>query len=412
MSTPNDPSDSPPKEDFASLLAEYDAKSSPQKKKRREPEVGQEVKGRIVSIGRDSAFVDLGGKSDGILELVDLRDSEGKLLFAVGDVVEARVVATDARGLLLRRAAGKSTDASDLQQAFSLQLPVEGRVSGLVKGGFEVEVGKHRGFVPVSQIDLRPTDDQQAFVGQKLQFRITRLETQGSRLNLVLSRRTLLEAEQAERAEQVRAQLVPGAVVQGTVVNVRDFGAFVDLGGIEGLIHVSELGFRRVEHPSELLQVGQKLTVQIKKIEKGPDGKERIGLSLRALEADPWSDVGTRYYEGVSVRGVVRRLESFGAFVELEPGIDGLLHISELGGGRRLKHSKDVLTIGAPIDVVVQSVDAEKRRISLQQQATATAKQEETAAIAAAPVAPKSLGTFGDLLAKSGAGAGAKKGKK
>lgn len=386
-----------PKEDFASLLAEYEAKNNPQKKRRREPEVGAEVKGRIVSIGRDAAFVDVGSKSDGILELADLRDSEGKLLYKVGDEVEARVVATDQRGLLLRRSLGKPGDTSDLLQAYELHLPIEGRVSGVVKGGLEVEVGKHRGFVPLSQIDLRPVEDPSVFIGQRLQFRISRLESQGARLNLVLSRRTLLETEQQARAAEVRGKLSVGAVVEGTVSNVRDFGAFVDLGGLEGLVHISELGFRRVEHPKELLSVGQKLTVQIKKIEIGPDGKERIALSLRALEADPWQDIASRYYEGVSKRGTVRRLESFGAFVELEPGVEGLLHISEMGDGRRLRHAKDALAIGAAVDVLVQSVDADKRRISLQLR-RADSEPDDGGPAAAPAAAPKSLGTFGDLL--------------
>ncbi len=401
-------SPSDPKEDFASLLAEFDAKQGKKPdKKKREPEVGQEVKGRIVSIGRDSAFVDLGGKADGILELIELRDGEGKLLYNVGDEVEARVVATDARGLLLRRTAGRSTDTSDLQQAFGLGLPIEGRISGVVKGGVEVEIGKHRGFVPLSQIDLRPVEDPATLVGQRLQFRISRLETQGARLNLVLSRRSLLEAEQQERAAVVRGTLVPGAIVEGVVSNVRDFGAFIDLGGIEGLVHVSELGWERVAHPSEILTVGQKVTVQIKKIEAGPDGKERIGLSLRALAADPWQTIAQRWFEGASAKGLVRRLEQFGAFVELEPGIEGLLHISELGGGRRLRHPKDALAVGATIDVVVQSVDADKRRISLQlrnAQGAADAGDVDDGKGAPPPAAPppRSLGTFGDLLAKAG----------
>jgi small subunit ribosomal protein S1 len=253
-----------------------------------------------------------------------------------------------------------------------------------------------RAFCPISQLDLRHVEDAAAFVGQKLRWRVTRYEATGRGANVVVSRRSLLEEEQAARAAEVRGTLAVGAVVKGRVSSLKDYGAFVDLGGLEGMLHVSELGFQRVAHPKDLLAVGQEIEVQILKIEKGDKG-ERISLSLKSLEKDPWSDVATRFYEGVRAHGTVRRLETFGAFVEVAPGVEGLLHVSELGRGKPLRHAKDATKVGAALDVVVLAVDMDKRRLSLGLAETGDGGD----APGPAPAAPKSLGTFADLL-KSG----------
>jgi small subunit ribosomal protein S1 len=384
----------PDEEDFAALLAEYDDP----KKKRREPKPGDEVKGRVISIGRDAVFVDLGAKSDGMLELAELRDDEGKVTVKVGDELEARVVEGGDGVIMLRRAFGRGKAAEEgLAQAFEHGIPVEGLVSGVNKGGVEVQVAGVRAFCPISQLDLRHTEDASAHVGQRYQFRITRFEP-GPRGNIVLSRRALLEAEQAVQAEKTRAQLAVGSVVRGKVTALKDYGAFVDLGGLEGMLHVSEIGFSRIGHPKDVLSVGQEIEVAILKIEKTGDEKrpEKIALSLKSLEKDPWSDVGERVPEGAKLPGIVVRVETFGAFVEILPGVEGLVHASELGTTRQVRHARDVVKVGQAVQVTVLTVDAAQRRISL----SMALQDDGDGGTTPAPAAPKSLGTFGDLLKK------------
>ncbi len=396
------PDNSSGEDDFAKLLAEYEGpETGRSKKKRKEPAVGDEVKGRVISIGRDAAFVDIGAKSDGVIELSQLRDADGKLTVEEGDELSATVVEVGgpSGGVVLRRVfGGRGAEGSaELEAAFAHGLPVEGTVTAVNKGGVEVSIGGVRAFCPISQLDLRHVEDAAAFVGQKLRFRITRYEATGRGANVVLSRRALLEEEQAARAAQVRSTLAVGAVIKGRVSALKEYGAFVDLGGVEGMLHVSELGFSRVAHPKDLLTVGQEIEVQIIKIEKSDDAKrpERIALSLKSLEKDPWSDAATRFFEGARLTGTVRRLETFGAFVEVAPGVEGLVHVSELGRGRPLRHAREATKIGATLDVVVLAVDADKRRLSL---GLAEAGEGGEGATGTAPAAPKSLGTFADLL--------------
>ena len=397
------PEDSGDENEFARLLAEYEGpETGRSKKKRKEPTVGDEVRGRIISIGRDAAFVDLGAKSDGVIELTQLRDKDGTLMVKEGDELTATVVEVGgpSGGVVLKRVfGGRGAEGSaELEAAFQHRLPVEGTVTGVNKGGVEVSIGGVRAFCPISQLDLRHVEDAAAFVGQKLRWRITRYEATGRGANVVVSRRAILEEEQAVRAAEVRGTLAVGAVVKGRVSSLKDYGAFVDLGGVEGMLHVSELGFSRVAHPKDLLSVGQEIEVQILKLEKSDDPKkpERIALSLKSLEKDPWSDVATRFYEGARARGTVRRLETFGAFVELAPGVEGLLHVSELGKGRPIRHAREATKIGAALDVVVLAVDVDKRRLSL---GLAEAGEDGGGDAPSAPAsAPKSLGTFADLL--------------
>jgi small subunit ribosomal protein S1 len=387
-------------EDFAALLAEYEGPDDGRsKKRRREPQVGDQVTGRIISIGRDAAFVDIGAKSDGVIDLAELRDGDGKLMVKPLDEVEARVVEVGgpSGGIVLRRLLGRGAEGkAELEQAWAHGVPVEGLVTAVNKGGVDVTVAGVRAFCPISQLDLRHVDDAQLYVGQKLRFRITRYEANGPRLNLIVSRRALLEEEQAERAAATRATLQAGAVVRGRVTAVKEYGAFVDLGGVEGMLHKSELGFARVERPQDVLSVGQEIEVQILKLEKSDDPKrpERISLSLKSLERDPWSDVAARFGEGTRTRGLVKRLETFGAFVEVAPGVEGLLHVSELGRGRPLRHAREATQVGAQLDVVVLTVDVDKRRLSL----ALAEPNDDNGSTNEAPRAPTSLGTFADLL--------------
>src|SRR5262245_27912887 len=265
-------------EDFAALLAEYD-----QKPRRRDPQVGEKVRGKVTSIGRDAVFLDLGGKSEGMIDAAELRDEDGKLQVKIGDTLEARVVEVGGKAgcIVLRRAMGRGPDAgAELAQAYALGIPVEGVVTGTNKGGVEVQVAGVRGFCPISQLALRHVDDAAPFVGQRMTFRITRLD----KGNLVLSRRALLEEEEAERARKTRARLAPGAVLRGTVSSIKDYGAFVDLGGIEGMLHVSELGFARVSHPGDVLRPGQEIEVAGVKMKKTGETtrQERFWLSIKS----------------------------------------------------------------------------------------------------------------------------------
>jgi small subunit ribosomal protein S1 len=393
-------------EDFAALLAEYEGPDDGRSKKRRkEPKEGDEVRGKIISIGRDAAFVDLGSKSDGVIELAELRDADGKLTVAVGDELQARVVEVSGTSgaIVLKRMLGRGAEGkAELEQAFQHQIPVEGLITGVNKGGVEVQIAGVRAFCPISQLEQRHVEDAQSFVGQKLQFRITRYEVSGPKVNIVVSRRMLLDEESAAQAAVTREKLQPGAVVKGRVTALKDYGAFVDLGGLEGMLHVSQLGFQRVAHPKDVLTVGQEIEVQVLKIEKSDDPKrpERVSLSLKSLEKDPWSDVATRFYEGARASGVVKRLETFGAFVEVAPGVEGLVHVSELGKNRPLRHAREATAVNAKLDVVVLAVDADKRRLSLGLAEAGGADDDKGPPPSAS--GPASLGTFADLLKGGG----------
>jgi small subunit ribosomal protein S1 len=362
------------KKGFAEILAEFEHDTP--KKKRDEQGAGSKVSGKILSIGEEWIFVDVGGKSEGRIAAAELKDAEGNLTVKEGDTLEATITGTDPESgaLLLKRKAGgkgKRTEVSaEIKQAFESGLPVEGMVTGLNKGGAEVQVYGMRAFCPLSQLDLRYVEDPQRFVGQKLQFKISRLEegNRGGRgPNIVLSRRALLEEEQQSKAAETREKLQVGATLTGKVTSLTTYGAFVDLGGIEGMLHVSEIGHSRTAHPQDVFQVGQEIEVQVIKIEKGKDEKrpERISLSRRALEKDPWRDAVSRFPEGTETTGKVARTETFGAFVELAPGLEGLVHISEIGGGRRLNHAREAVQPGQEVQVRVLGVDTARRRISL-----------------------------------------------
>jgi small subunit ribosomal protein S1 len=361
------------KKGFAEILAEFEHDAP---KKRDKTAVGGKVSGTILSISEEWVFVDLGAKSEGRIAAAELKDAEGNLTVKEGDTLEATVTGTDPESgaLLLKRKAGgkgKRTEVSaEIKQAFESGLPVEGMVTGLNKGGAEVQVYGMRAFCPLSQLDLRYVEDPQRFVGQKLQFKVSRLEegNRGGRgPNIVLSRRALLEDEQQTKASETREKLQVGATLIGKVTSLTTYGAFVDLGGIEGMLHVSEIGHSRTAHPQDVFQVGQEVEVQVIKIEKGKDEKrpERISLSRRALEKDPWRDAVSRFPEGTETTGKVARTETFGAFVELAPGLEGLVHISEIGGGRRLNHAKEAVQPGQEVQVRVLGVDTARRRISL-----------------------------------------------
>ena len=391
-------------EDFAAMFAESE-KANKGKRRPAPVQAGDRVRGRVTSVGRDTVFVELDdGRGEGMLDLVELRDTEGQLTIATGDAIEATVVEAGGRGeaMVLRRSlVAKGPDAlADLARAYELGLPVEGVIAAVNKGGVDVTVAGIRAFCPISQLDTRRTEDASGLVGQKLQFRITKYEEDRRGPNLVLSRRALLEEEGRARAVETRAKLAVGAVLPGVVTGLKDYGAFVDLGGIEGMLHVSEIGFSRVTRPADVLSIGQPVTVQVIRIDKknDPNRPEQVALSLKALASDPWEEAAARFPEGTRVAGTVTRVEPFGAFVELAPGVEGLVHVSALGGGKQLRHAREAAKPGDRLEVTVTAVDRERRRLSLTPAGESEAIDAEARGAADRAAGSAKLGTLGDLF--------------
>ena len=306
---------SEPDEDFAAM---FEASL-----KAKRVEKGQTIEGTIVAIGPEVAFVNVGGKGEAMIEIDELKDAEGDLEVAVGDRIHAVVVSTEGGLTLSRRLARGAATQRQLEEAFHSGLPVEGKVERAVKGGYEVRIARQRAFCPFSQIDIVRTDPS-THEGQVYAFRIIEYKEGGR--NLVVSRRALLEEEQRANAAEVRRTIVAGAVLTGRVASVREFGAFVDLGGgVQGLLHVSEMGWSRVSDPSQVVKPGEAITVKVLRVDDNP---VKISLGLKQLSADPWSSVQATYEIGQVLTGRVTRLAEFGAFVELEPGVEGLAHVS------------------------------------------------------------------------------------
>jgi small subunit ribosomal protein S1 len=341
--------------DFGALFAESGAQQ-----KQGRLRVGQKVTARIAHLGGEVAFLDLGGKGEGIIDLRELRDDKGNLLGQQGETIEGYVLSLAEGNVVVTKSVPKGAGREIVQAALDSKIPIEGVVTGQNKGGLEVDLGGLRGFVPTSQVDVRFVEDLTPFVGQKLKFRVT--EVRGG--NAILSRRSILEEERAAQAKELRQRLEVGAQLEGTVTSVRDFGAFVDLGGLEGLVHVSELSHARIAHAQDAVKPGQKVKVQVLRIDRDDKGQERIGLSLRALEQDPWDAARAQIKEGARLTGKVARLQPFGAFVELFPGVDGLVHVSALAD-RHIQHPREVVKEGESILVQVESIDDASRRISL-----------------------------------------------
>lgn len=333
---------------------------------RKMPRVGEKVRGKIFQLGAETAFLTI-GKHEAMIDLDELKDDEGILRSGVGDEIEAHVTETGAKGIhLSRRLSKDAASLSMLAEAKLSGMPVEGLVIAVNKGGLEVAVGDVRAFCPSSQVDVRPTKLDE-LVGQRFTFRVTEVKER----NVVLSRRALLEEEYKAKGAELRKSLEVGKVVKGRVVSVQNFGAFVDLGGLEGLIPVSELSHTRVGHPSEVVKTGDELEVEVIRLEaaepNSPDKskrKERITLSLRKLLDDPFKLAVETFKEGMTVKGKVARLTQFGAFVELMPGVDGLIHVSALSE-RRIAHPRDAVRVGDEVEVKIEKVDPAEKRLGL-----------------------------------------------
>src|SRR3989440_8012100 len=338
-------------EDFAAMFAQHEG--------RRTLEIGQMVKGRVIQVSDEHVFVDVGGKGEAWIDRAELADDEGRLKVKVGDEIEATVVATGDEIRLSHRLRQGAQAREALAVAAQTGVPVEGKVAGVIKGGYEVTVGGMRAFCPFSQMELRRVESEQEYVGRVLEFRVTKY-AEGGR-NLVLSRRALLEEQAEEAAVETRKKILPDAVLPGTVVSLADFGAFVDLGGGQGLVRMSELAHARVERAGDRLRVGEPVTVKVLRID---EAKGRVTLSLKALEGDPWVAVPGRLRERQVVRGRALRATEFGVFVELLPGVDGLLHISEIP-----RHRQGALRAavgpGPEVGGMIGHVDMTKHRIAL-----------------------------------------------
>lgn len=346
-------------EDFAELFASYESERKTALK------AGDKVSGTVISIGQKSVFVDCGASVDGIVDREELLDDSGELSVAEGDTLELYVVGLTDDSIHLSGAISGIGGLSMLEDAYANRIPVEGKVREEIKGGFHVEVLKRRAFCPISQIDARYVENPEDYVGQILQFRITKL-TEGGR-NIVLSRRVLLEEEQQEAAAGFFESVKEGDIIDGTVTRLAAFGAFVELvPGLEGLVHVSEISWSRVLTPEDVLSVGERVRVKYLGAAEGKKpGEMRISLSIKQVQEDPWKSAGERFKEGAKMTGTVVNLMDFGAFVEIAPGIEGLVHISEMSYTKRVHKPEDMVQVGDTVAVVIKQVDVDRQRISL-----------------------------------------------
>ncbi|MBW2704870.1 MAG: 30S ribosomal protein S1 [Deltaproteobacteria bacterium] len=327
--------------------------------------VGDKISGKIVSIGRDSVFVDTGTKIDGVVDKAELLDENGEIALSEGDILELYIVALSDEEIKLSKALSGIGGLNMLKEAYEKAAPVEGKISETCKGGVRVDILQRKAFCPVSQIDINYVEDASDFVGQSFNFLITTFEENGR--NIVLSRRALLAREQEKSRKEFYQTLSVNTTMDGTVTRIMPYGAFVQLSsGVEGLVHISEMSWSKAAKAESLVNVAD--TVRVKVIGIEPDKKPgllKISLSMKQLTEDPWDSAGEQFHEGDKILGTVTRCANFGAFVELAPGIEGLVHISEMSYKKRVLKPEDVVTAGETVSVTIKEVDLDKRRISL-----------------------------------------------
>jgi small subunit ribosomal protein S1 len=324
---------------------------------------GQVVHGKVVAIEKDIAIIDVGLKTEGRVSLKEFGDEEGKAPIKVGDTVEVfleRVENAMGEAVLSRDKARREEAWTRLEAVYERNEPVMGSIVGRVKGGFTVDLGGASAFLPGSQVDIRPVRDVGPLMGREQPFAILKMDR--PRGNIVVSRRAILEEARAEQRTELVSQLQEGEVREGVVKNITDYGAFVDLGGIDGLLHVTDMSWKRVNHPSQVLAVGDTVKVQIVKI--NPD-TQRISLGMKQLQSDPWDGVEAKYPVGAKFTGRITNITDYGAFVELEPGVEGLVHVSEMSWTKKNVHPGKIVSTSQEVEVVVLDVDPSKRRVSL-----------------------------------------------
>jgi small subunit ribosomal protein S1 len=374
--------------------------------KARRFERGQTIDGTIVALGPEVALVSVGGKSEAQIDIAELRDEAGDIEVSIGDRIQAVVVSTSGGIMLSRKGVRNAATQRELENAFRAGLAVEGKVESVNKGGYEVRIARARAFCPLSQIDIVRTADPAVHIGKAYAFRIVEYKDNGR--SVVVSRRKQLEEEQQASADAVRTSIVPGAVLTGRVASVLDFGAFVDLGGgIQGLLHVSEMSWSRVTTPGAVVAVGDQITVKVLRVDEGTG---KIALGLKQLQDDPWSTVPTTYQVGQVRTGRVTRVADFGAFVELQPGIEALAHASSFPPTGRPGGWAKAVPVGATAAFEILSIDLAQKRIGValveegsSRAAGAVAQQREQAELReyaarpdAAPAMP--LGSLADKL--------------
>jgi small subunit ribosomal protein S1 len=393
MDTNNHPADAVKgEESFAEMF-----EKSFRKQGKLEP--GHMVEAVIVKITHEWIFLDLGGKGEGYLDRKEMQDEAGNVEVREGDTVRAYFVSSENNEMHFTTRIGSGPGKKNqIEDAWRNRIPVEGTIAREIKGGFEVKIGGSvRAFCPFSQMGIRREENQADYIGKSMTFKIAEYGEDGR--NIVLSRKSILEDEKRLRRESLKETLKEGAKVKGKVTSVQKFGAFVDIGGIEGLLPVSEIAWTRTEKVSDILSLGQEVEVIIKKIDWEND---RFSFSLKDALPDPWERAVDAFPPGSYHSGTVSRLAAFGAFVTLKEGIDGLIHISKLGAGRRINHPKEVVKEGQAVEVKIEAVDPVARKLSLSVAEISRAEEEEAETMKdymnKAASAPQSMGSLGDLL--------------
>ncbi|HEY1426100.1 MAG TPA: 30S ribosomal protein S1, partial [Caulobacteraceae bacterium] len=352
----DDLSMNPSREDFAALLDESLGGGDLGE--------GQVIHGKVVAIEKDIAIIDVGLKTEGRIPVKEFGvDDDGKPTLKVGDTVEVfleRVENALGEAVISREKARREEAWTRLEAVYAKNEPVTGAIVGRVKGGFTVDLGGASAFLPGSQVDIRPVRDVGPLMGREQPFAILKMDR--PRGNIVVSRRAILEEARAEQRTELVSQLTEGEVREGVVKNITDYGAFVDLGGIDGLLHVTDMSWKRVSHPSQVLAVGDTVKVQIVKI--NPE-TQRISLGMKQLQSDPWDGVESKYPVGAKFKGRITNITDYGAFVELEAGVEGLVHVSEMSWTKKNVHPGKIVSTSQEVEVVVLDVDASKRRVSL-----------------------------------------------
>ena len=324
---------------------------------------GSIVKGTVVSIDKDIVLVDAGLKSESAIPADQFKNAEGELEIAIGDQVDVALDAVEdgfGETILSREKAKRHEAWVELEKAYEDKATIKGVINGKVKGGFTVEVNSVRAFLPGSLVDVRPVRDTTHLEGKELEFKVIKLDAK--RNNVVVSRRAVIEAESSAERETLLANLEEGHEVKGIVKNLTDYGAFVDLGGVDGLLHITDMAWKRVKHPSEIVNVGDEINVKVLKFDKE---KQRVSLGMKQMGNDPWQEIAQRYPEGTKITGQVTNLTDYGCFVEIEDGVEGLVHVSEMDWTNKNIHPSKVVNLGDSVEVMVLEIDEERRRISL-----------------------------------------------
>ena len=324
---------------------------------------GSIVKGTVVSIDKDIVLVDAGLKSESAIPADQFKNAEGELEIAIGDQVDVALDAVEdgfGETILSREKAKRHEAWVELEKAYEDKATIKGVINGKVKGGFTVEVNSVRAFLPGSLVDVRPVRDTTHLEGKELEFKVIKLDAK--RNNVVVSRRAVIEAESSAERETLLANLEEGHEIKGIVKNLTDYGAFVDLGGVDGLLHITDMAWKRVKHPSEIVNVGDEINVKVLKFDKE---KQRVSLGMKQMGNDPWQEIASRYPEGTKINGQVTNLTDYGCFVEIEDGVEGLVHVSEMDWTNKNIHPSKVVNLGDSVEVMVLEIDEERRRISL-----------------------------------------------